>query len=74
MPDLCHCGQPLHYGSPETERYMKSMVKKLGEFTKVTARGRTWLVSRHYVALHGMKAAELHTLGFEEVGSVAQRN
>ena len=28
---------------------------------------RAWLVPRHYIALHGLKAWELPGLGFQEV-------
>jgi len=46
---------------------MERMVKRLGALTKVTAHNRTWLVPRHYIALHGLKSDELDKLGFEEV-------
>lgn len=59
---LCHCGQPLHYTDPAIEELMMEMVEALGEFTRVTLGKRTWLVSRHYIALHGLKAKEIDTL------------
>jgi hypothetical protein len=44
------------------------MVSELGTHTKVTVDGRrTWLVPRHYIALHGLKAEQLPGMGFEEV-------
>lgn len=63
----CHCGKPLHYTQLGVERFMRAVVLEQGEFVKVTVSGRSWMVQRHYVALHGLKASELPMLGFEEV-------
>ncbi len=65
--ELCHCGQPLHYNSPECQQQVRQLVDELGTHIRVTVGGRTWLVQRHYLALHGLKAVELPFLGFEEV-------
>jgi hypothetical protein len=62
----CHCGLPLHYEDKVLERHMLDRVRVLGEFVAVTVGGRTWSVQRHYVALHGLNAADLPTLGFHE--------
>jgi hypothetical protein len=43
------------------------MIKQLGRETRVKVNGRTWLVDRHYIALHGLKASEVASLGFTEV-------
>lgn len=64
---LCHCGQPLHYEDPELQRAVEDIIQALGEYILVKAGGRAWRVNRHYIALHGLKAAELPFLGLEEV-------
>jgi hypothetical protein len=63
---LCHCGSPLHYTQQGLENYIQAMVDELGEMIRVTVDGRTWLVPRHYIALHGLRASEIATLGFQE--------
>ena len=67
MDGLCHCGKPLHYTDADVERAMWRLIALKGERIKVTVGGRSWLVPRHYIALHGLKAWELPFLGFEEV-------
>lgn len=64
---LCACGQPLHYLRPETEAAMRRVVRLQGAKLKVTVGHRSWLVPRHYLALHGLRAEELPALGFQEV-------
>jgi hypothetical protein len=64
--DVCPCGQPLHYTNPLAERFVRDMVARLGPTIPVTVEGRTWLVPRHYIALHGLRAADLPHLGFPE--------
>jgi len=65
---LCHCGKELHYSSGATERFVKDMVKTLGEYIEITIiEGETYKVQRHYLALHGIKAHELDQLGFEKI-------
>jgi hypothetical protein len=66
-PKLCHCGRPLHYKVPSIETRLLKLIDELGEFCKVTARGRTWLVPRHYVALHGLSSSKIESLGFREL-------
>jgi len=68
--ELCYCGLPLHYTDPEIQRSVERLVRELGTHTRVTVSGRTWLVPRHYIALHGLRAAELPMLGFEEIRSI----
>lgn len=71
MPDndveMCHCGRRLHYVNHEARRMVEEQVAALGPTIPVTVEGRTWIVSRHYIALHGLKAWELPELGFPEV-------
>jgi hypothetical protein len=64
---MCACGRPLHYRDPLLQEFVQRMVDELGENIRVTTRERTWLVPRHYLALHGLKAWELEKLGFPEV-------
>lgn len=66
---LCHCGKPLHYSNQLMKEYVEYQVNRLGETIRVTslATGKTYLVQRHYIALHGLKEAELDELGFEEI-------
>lgn len=59
---LCACGRPLHYSDPHLREMVDAQIKQLGE--RITVRrldGRAWLVPRHYIALHGLKADELGT-------------
>jgi hypothetical protein len=63
----CHCGRPLHYTDATIAALMARLVAELGEYIPITVGGRTWRVQRHYAALHGIRARDLPTLGFEEV-------
>jgi len=63
---MCACGRPLHYSDSLLQEFVQRMVDELGENIRVTTRERTWLVPRHYLALHGLKAWELPGLGFPE--------
>lgn len=60
--EFCPCGQPLHYLSRESERSVRSLITDLGENIPVNFGDRVWLVSRHYIALHGLRAADLPDL------------
>jgi hypothetical protein len=64
--ELCPCGEPLHYSDPSSYRAVQDLVDQLGPLTRVTVEDRTWLVPRHYIGLHGLKASELPSLGFQE--------
>jgi hypothetical protein len=64
----CHCGQPLHYSSPAIQRQVERLNAAAGDQDiVVTLNGRSWRVQRHYIALHGIKAVDLPTLGFAEI-------
>jgi hypothetical protein len=67
LTGLCHCGKPLHYKNPSIEQRVLKLIDELGEFSQVTARGRTWLVPRHYLALHGLNLSKIEGLGFTEL-------
>lgn len=64
---MCACGKLLHYSDPEIQKMVQRFVDELGENERITVGGRAWLVPRHYLALHGLNARELPTLGFPEV-------
>lgn len=65
----CHCGKPLHYSDWGIHYLVDSIIAERGgdQYIPVTVGKRTWLVQRHYIALHGLKAKELPRLGFEEI-------
>lgn len=63
----CHCGLPLHYTDPDLQESIQNIIAEQGEFMPVMVKGRTWKVQRHYIALHGIIAAEIEHLGFEEI-------
>ena len=64
---MCACGRPLHYNSPEIRQVVEEIIEEMGEEVKVVVGNRSWMVPRHYIALHGLKAQELPTSGFPEV-------
>jgi len=64
----CWCGKPLHYRRKKTEKMVQNLVDKLGEFVRVTREGRTFLIQRHWIALHGITPeTDFEKLGFKEV-------
>jgi hypothetical protein len=63
----CHCGQPLHYQHEATQQLVERLIADQGAYVPMTCEGRTWLVQRHYLALHGVVGHELPYLGFKEV-------
>jgi hypothetical protein len=67
VEELCHCGRPLHYSDPNIEEKVRGLIAMTGEKVRVTTPGGTWLVPRHYIALHGLKASELPSSTFERV-------
>lgn len=64
---LCHCGRLLHYTDMAIRAGVEQFIHDLGPDTTVTIGERSWLVPRHYIALHGLKASEIAGLGFPEV-------
>lgn len=68
-PGHCACGRPLHYLNSLNEAAMNRAIKEAGdEFVPVkVVGGKTYRVQRHYIALHGLNARELPSLGFREV-------
>ena len=66
--ERCHCGRLLHYSDAGIRAYVEDMIARLGPTVPVkNAAGRSFLVPRHFIALHGLKEAELATLGFPEL-------
>ena len=67
----CACGEPLHYVNQEYRAVIESYCRELGPTVRIQTRKGVWLVPRHYMALHGLKAAKLPELaqryGFEQV-------
>lgn len=60
----CHCGRPLHYWDPTVQRYVENLIATSGENVRIETPRGAWLVQRHYIALHGIRAADLPKLGF----------
>lgn len=71
--ELCACGKPLHYAAPENLKYTERMIELMGPNMLITqaSTGRTWVVPRHYIALHGLVGNQLEETakkyGFAEV-------
>jgi hypothetical protein len=51
---------------PAQVRACRTLIQELGEWTTVVVSGRRYRVSRHCIALHGIKADEIDRYGFEE--------
>lgn len=58
----CACGKPLHYTDENARDYATRMTKMLGEYVQVTVGDKRYMVQRHYLALHGLKAVECEEL------------
>ena len=69
--DVCACGRPLHYASGASRRAIERIIAAVGPTLAIMAQGQTFLVPRHYVALHGVSSLTLATvardLGFQMV-------
>ena len=65
--EVCACGRPLHYVNAAHRRWVEEQIRLLGKDVTVRVGARSWMVPRHYIALHGLAARELPTLGFPEV-------
>lgn len=58
----CACGLPLHYRDKAIEAKITKMSEELGEYMPVTVGEDRYMVQRHYIALHGIKAPNLPML------------
>ena len=63
----CRCGQDLHYSDPDIYTAVQRLVDLLGEDVKITVEDREYMVSRHFLALHGIKASELEDLAAQGI-------
>lgn len=70
-PELCPCGEPLHYKEPKIQRMVERMIGAYGANISVQVGSRAYMVPRHWIALHGLKPREVPILadkyGWEEV-------
>jgi hypothetical protein len=62
MRALCACGRELHYDSPFVEALVQDSVDAHGPTVPVQTKVGTWLVPKHYYALHGVEAGLLPAL------------
>jgi hypothetical protein len=58
----CACGKELHYNSVIAKDTVQQLVDRLGEEVKVTIRDKSYMVQRHYIALHGLVGSKLEEL------------
>ena len=49
------------------EKIVRKYAKELGEMVEITAPSGTFLVQRHYIALHGIEAKDLDRLAIDGV-------
>lgn len=64
---LCHCGKPLHYSDPTLQKQVEEIIAMTDEFIVIQVGDKRFKVQRHYIALHGIKGADIEKLGFEQV-------
>ena len=67
MITYCACGQPLHYADLKLRREIEQTIARTGAELLVACGQRTWIVPRHYLALHPTKPIDLPNLRFPEV-------
>lgn len=67
--EKCPCGELLHYPHPPLREFVERMIDTFGPTQAVTRAGRTWVVPRHFTALHGLRnlPQDAARYGFEEV-------
>lgn len=58
----CACGMPLHYPNFATKKSADRNIEQSGEFVVVECGADRYRVQRHYIALHGLAAADLPEL------------
>jgi len=72
--DTCPCGLPLHYENRREQAMVEALIDKFGEAMAVRTTTGSWLVSRHFAALHGIDAstlaAEAARYGFAQIDVV----
>lgn len=77
LPGYCQCGKPLHYTNERLRQAVLKMTEMAGgeEWIPVTIHAkpftsvgnRTFLVQRHYIALHGLDGKYAAEMGFDEI-------
>lgn len=69
--NMCACGQPLHYADKKRRMMVEMYNKNFGEYMAKKVGNKTYLVQRHFLALHCPKDIDLvelaPKLGFKEV-------
>lgn len=59
------------YSVPENQAFVERQIAALGPYIQVTTPHGSWMVPRHYIALHGLKSMDLPGLaqlyGWEKV-------
>jgi hypothetical protein len=63
--EICHCGKPLHYTNSRIKAKVDAIIEEKGSHVDIVCRDKRYSVPRHYIALHGIKAADLDKLGFD---------
>jgi hypothetical protein len=59
---LCGCGYPLHYVSPDAQAIVERIVRQKGPNISITVGVTTYLVPRHFIALHGIQGDQVAEL------------
>ena len=67
----CACGKPLHYFNKVTQRQVEQLTADLGEYIDIVVGDKKYRVQRHFIALHGIAAADLDRLVEEGIVLVA---
>lgn len=62
MSDRCTCGSPLHYGDATALAHVQRGIDRWGATVRVPTPAGIYHVPRHYIALHGLKVADLPRL------------
>lgn len=64
MSEQCYCGKPLHYSDPAIKAKVDKIIEDLGTHIDVVCMNKNYRVPRHFIALHGLNACDLDSLGF----------
>jgi hypothetical protein len=62
MARRCACGRALHYLRPAWQDYVERSIAACGPTVAVATPNGTWLVDKHFYALHGISLATLPQL------------
>ena len=66
-PGMCACGEPLHYSDLRIALEVTVLSNTLGLCIPIWLGEHAYLVPRHYIALHGIRAVDLPSSGFATV-------